>query len=81
MMVQMVQLLLHLFHLHLHLNTPLVVVSNVKGTFSAGETVSGQTSNVSGTIQSNILGRKGVELKDITAVKQIGMAGSPTLYS
>jgi len=55
-----------------------LVVANVKGTFSAGEVVSGQTSNTSGTIQSNILGRKGVELKDVTAVKQIGMAGSPT---
>ena len=55
-----------------------IVLSNVKGTFSAGEVVTGQTSNVSSTIQSDVLGFLGVRTRDISAVKQIGMAGSPT---
>ena len=55
-----------------------VVVSNLQGEFSAGETIVGQTSNNSATIQADTIGRKGVLTRDITAVKQIGMAGSPT---
>ena len=54
-----------------------VVVSNVEGTFSAGEVITGQTSNASLTLQSDVLGFKAVRGRDITAVKQIGMAGSP----
>ncbi|MDA9881785.1 DUF4815 domain-containing protein [Crocinitomicaceae bacterium] len=55
-----------------------IVVSNLEGTFSAGETVTGQTSNSSLTLQSDALGFKAVRTRDVTAVKQIGMAGSPT---
>ena len=55
-----------------------VVLSNVKGTFAINETITGQTSNGSATIQPDRLGLKGVATRDITAVKQIGMAGSPT---
>ena len=55
-----------------------VVVSNVKGTFAINEVITGQTSSGSATIQPDRLGLKGVDTKDITAVKQIGMAGSPT---
>src|SRR6056300_1454143 len=55
-----------------------IVVANVEGTFSAGEVVTGQTSNSSLTLQSNALGFNAVRTRDITAVKQIGMAGSPT---
>src|SRR6056300_1298771 len=55
-----------------------IVVSNVEGTFSAGEVVTGQTSNSSLTLQSDALGFKAVRTRDISAVKQIGMAGSPT---
>ena len=55
-----------------------IVVSNVEGTFSAGEVITGQTSNASLTLQSNALGFNAVRTRDITAVKQIGMAGSPT---
>ena len=55
-----------------------VVVSNVQGEFSAGETIVGQTSNNTATIQADTIGRKGFLTRDITAVKQIGMAGSPT---
>jgi len=55
-----------------------IVVSNVEGTFSAGEVVTGQTSNASLTLQSNALGFTAVRTRDVSAVKQIGMAGSPT---
>ena len=55
-----------------------MVLSNVKGTFAAGETIVGQTSSNSATIQASRLGLDAVKTKDITAVKQIGMAGSPT---
>ncbi len=55
-----------------------IVVSNVEGTFSAGEVVTGQTSNSSLTLQSDALGFKAVRTRDISAVKQIGMAGTPT---
>jgi len=55
-----------------------VVISNVNGTFAQGETITGQTSNNSASIQSDRLGLRGVSSKDITSTKQIGMAGSPT---
>ena len=55
-----------------------VVVSNVNGSFSAGEIISGASSSASGTIQSDRLGYKGVTLFDFPDTKQIGMAGSPT---
>jgi hypothetical protein len=55
-----------------------IVISNVEGTFSAGEVVTGQTSNSSLTLQSDALGFKAVRTRDVTAVKQIGMAGTPT---
>ena len=47
------------------------------GKFLRGEIVTGQTSNASLTLQSDVLGFKAVRGRDITAVKQIGMAGSP----
>jgi hypothetical protein len=55
-----------------------VVLSNVKGSFAINENIVGQTSNGSATIQPDRLGLKGVATRDISAVKQIGMAGSPT---
>ena len=55
-----------------------VVVSNVKGTFVAGETITGGTSGNTATIQNDILGFKGATSYDFPQVKQIGMAGSPT---
>ena len=55
-----------------------IVVSNVEGTFSAGEVVTGQTSSASLILQSDVLGFNAVRTRDISAVKQIGMAGSPT---
>jgi hypothetical protein len=50
-----------------------LVLSTVEGTFSASEVVTGQTSNATATIQSNILGFNGVRVRDITSVKKIGM--------
>ena len=55
-----------------------VIVSNVQGTFVAGETITGGTSGNTANIQNDILGFKGVTSYDFPQVKQIGMAGSPT---
>ena len=55
-----------------------VIVSNVQGTFVAGETITGNTSGNTGTIQDDVLGFKGVTSYDFPQVKQIAMAGSPT---
>ena len=63
------------------LSHTVVVVSNVNGSFSAGEIISGSVSNASGTIQSDTLGYKGVKIFDFSDTKQIGMAGSPTYTS
>jgi len=58
-----------------------VVLSNVSGMFSAGETITGGTSSNTSSIQSDILGFKGVRSFDFPSVKQLGMAGSPTYTS
>ena len=56
----------------------IVIVSNVVGTFNAGETITGGTSsNTQISIQSDAVGMKGVREFDFTRVKQVGMAGSP----
>jgi hypothetical protein len=55
-----------------------VVVSNVQGTFAAGETLTGDTSNNAGTIQADRIGFKGVTSFEFDQTKQVGMAGSPT---
>jgi hypothetical protein len=55
-----------------------VVLSNVQGTFQTGEIVTGATSSNSSTVKENVFGNKGVLKREFTAVKQIGMAGSPT---
>jgi len=55
-----------------------IVLSNVQGTFSAGETVTGDSSNATGTIQADTIGFKGATSFDFEQTKQIGMAGSPT---
>ena len=58
-----------------------VVVSNVNGTFIAGETITGGTSGLTANIQSDSIGFKGATSYDFPQVKQIGMAGSPTYTS
>ena len=55
-----------------------VAVSDVQGVFVASETVTGGTSSNTGDIQADAFGKKGVEIFDFSAVKQISMAGSPT---
>ena len=54
-----------------------VVCSSVNGTFVAGETITGGTSSLTAIIQSDAVGLKGVRNYDFTAVKQLGMAGTP----
>ena len=56
----------------------LAVVSNVNGTFVAGETITGGTSSNTAAIQANAVGFKGATSFDFPQVKQVGMAGSPT---
>src|SRR6056300_157088 len=55
-----------------------VVLSAVKGTFSAGETITGGTSSNTAVIQADAVGLKGVTSFDLPSVKQVAMAGSPT---
>ena len=57
------------------------VLQNVKGTFVDGETVTGGTSTNSGAIQQTAVGWNGVRTFDFSAVKSLGMAGSPTYTS
>ena len=54
-----------------------VVVSNVNGTFVAGETITGATSSGTAVIQSDVVGLKGVRSYDFSAVKQLGQTGTP----
>ena len=58
-----------------------VIVSDVVGTFSAGETITGGTSSNTAVIQTDTVGLKGVTSHDFSSVKQLGMAGSPTYTS
>ena len=58
-----------------------VVLSSVNGTFTAGETITGGTSSTTDTIQTDSVGFPGVRNFELSAVKQIGMAGSPTYTS
>ena len=55
-----------------------IVLNNVIGTFSTGETITGATSAVTGVIQRNAVGFNGVQSFNFNQVKQIGMSGSPT---
>src|SRR6056300_479871 len=52
-----------------------VVVSNVQGTFSTGETITGGTSSNTAVIQSNAVGFDAIRSYDFPSVKQIGMPG------
>jgi len=53
-----------------------IVVSNVSGTYSAGETVADESSN-SGAILADLSDRKGATSYDFAEVKSVGMTGSP----
>ena len=52
-----------------------VVVSNIQGTFSTGETITGGTSSNTAVIQSDAVGFSGITSFDFPQVKQIGMPG------
>ena len=52
-----------------------VVVSNVSGEFSAGETITGGTSSNTSVIQTDAVGLKGVTTFDAPNIKQIGQPG------
>ena len=54
-----------------------VVVSNVSGEFTTGETITGGTSSNTAVIQANAVGKKGVTSFDVPEIKQIGQAGTP----
>lgn len=54
----------------------LYILSNVKGTFVAGETVTDESSN-SATVKANATDRNGVQAYTIADVKQVSQAGSP----
>ena len=54
----------------------LYILSNVKGTFVAGETVVNESSN-SATIAANAAARNSVQTYTIADVKQVSQAGSP----
>tara|TARA_B100000085_G_scaffold88352_1_gene79728 strand:+ start:1789 stop:8022 length:6234 start_codon:yes stop_codon:yes gene_type:complete len=57
------------------------MLSNVKGVFVPGETITSSTSSDTAVIQANAVGFNAVNTFDFTSVKQIGMAGSPTYTS
>ena len=58
-----------------------IVLSNVKGEFTDGETITAPTNSRTGTVQYSALRAKGFEQKDLTQTKGISMAGSPTFTS
>ncbi len=58
-----------------------IVLSNIQGEFSVGETVSAPTNSRTGTVQFNSLGCKGFQQKEFNQTKGISMAGSPTYTS
>ena len=54
-----------------------IVLNNIQGEFSPGETITAPTNSRTGTIQFNALGCKGFEQKELSQTKGISMAGSP----
>jgi len=56
----------------------IVVLSDIKGEFSNGETCTGSSSSNTVVVQHNAFGCKGFEQKEFTQTKGISMAGSPT---
>ena len=72
------QLMLLHFQVQVYCKHGLAIVSDVNGTFVAGETITGGTSGVTDVLQSDVVGLKGVTSFEFAQTKQIGMAGSPT---
>ena len=55
-----------------------VVLSNVKGTFTDGEAITAPTNSRTGTVQYSAYRAKGFEQKEFNQTKGVSMAGSPT---
>ncbi len=55
-----------------------IVLSNVKGTFTDGETITAPTNTRTGTVQYSAYRAKGFEQKEFNQTKGVSMAGSPT---
>ena len=55
-----------------------IILNNVQGSFTAGETATGGTSAVTAVVQFDAFGCKGFEQKQFNQTKGISMAGSPT---
>ena len=59
----------------------MVVLSNVKGTFSDGETITAPTNSRTGTIQYSALGAKGFQQKEFNQTKGISQTSSLENYT
>jgi len=55
-----------------------IVLNNIKGEFSAGETITAPTNSRTGTVQFDAFGCKGFEQKEFSQTKGVSMPGSPT---
>ena len=55
-----------------------IVLNNLKGEFTPGETITAPTNSRTGTVQLNAFGCQGFEQKEFNQTKGISMAGSPT---
>ncbi len=55
-----------------------IILNDVQGEFSAGETITAPTNSRTGTVQFTAFGCKGFEQKEFGQTKGISMAGSPT---
>jgi hypothetical protein len=55
-----------------------IVLSNVKGTFTDGETITAPTNTRTGTVQYSAYRAKGFEQKEFNQTKGVSMTGSPT---
>ena len=55
-----------------------IILNNVKGEFSGGETITAPTNSRTGVVQFDAFGCKGFEQKEFNQTKGVSMAGSPT---
>ena len=55
-----------------------IVLNNIKGDFTAGETITAPTNSRTGSVQFDAFGCKGFEQKEFNQTKGVSMAGSPT---
>ena len=55
-----------------------IVLNNIKGEFTPGETITAPTNTRTGTVQFTAFGCKGFEQKEFSQTKGVSMAGSPT---